>query len=96
MLMSGVILVTQPAFLFPVPELLMSSNQTLQSITNISEVTQVFGIEISNTTIGVCFAILASICNSINGITTNQLKDTVDPESGVITRYGSTGCRVFK
>ena len=81
MLMSGVILVTQPAFLFPattVSELLMSSNQTLQNITNItniSEVTQVFGMEVSNITIGVGCAILASMCNSINGIATNQLKD---------------------
>ena len=90
MLLLGVVLNSQPAFLFgtKVPELLMS-NQTLSNVTQQNS-TMIMPEEqtlksTSSAGWGIFFAIVAALGNSINGISTNQLTNPITKESRVPT-----------
>ena len=88
MLLLGVVLNSQPAFLFgtKVPELLMS-NQTLSDVTQQNSTMIMPEEQTLKSTAGwgIFFAIVAALGNSINGISTNQLTNPITKESRVPT-----------
>ena len=95
MLLLGVVLNSQPAVLFGTsePKLLMS-NQTLSDFTQQNSTitqqnsTMIMPVEqtlVKSTGLGIFFAIVAALGNSINGISTNQLTDPNTKESRVPT-----------
>ena len=90
MLLLGVVLNSQPAFLFGTsePKLLMS-NQTLSDVTQQNS-TMIMPVEqtlksTGSAGWGIFFAIVAALGNSINGISTNQLTNPITKESRVPT-----------
>ena len=90
MLLLGVVLNSQPTFLFgtKVPELLMS-NQTLSDVSQQNSTMIMPEDQILKSTDsagwGIFFAIVAALGNSVNGISTNQLTDPSTKESRVPT-----------